>query len=84
MNSASTQKWIPLPDPIQESEINLELTWSADERTRLAIERQAQLMGFATPSDYLKQALDAVIAGNEEATVITEDERLADIGELSS
>jgi hypothetical protein len=30
-------------------------------------------MGFATPTDYLLQALAAVIAGNEEDTILTDD-----------
>jgi hypothetical protein len=37
--------FIPLADPIQESEINLTLQRSADKRTARAIKRQAELMG---------------------------------------
>jgi hypothetical protein len=76
MNADSDRTWIPFPDPIQESEINLELMWSAYERTTRAIERQAQLMGM-TAKEYLSQALAAVITGNEEATVVTRNGRLA-------
>jgi hypothetical protein len=69
--------WFPLPDPIQENEVNLTLQWSADERTSQAIKRQAKLICFKTPNDYLCQALAAVIAGNEEATVVTDEGELA-------
>jgi hypothetical protein len=34
--------WFPLPDPIQESEVNLTVQWTADERTAQAIERRTQ------------------------------------------
>jgi len=30
-------------------------------------------MGFDTPTDYLLQALAAIIAGNEEDTILTDD-----------
>ena len=59
--------WIRLPDPLTEEEVRIQITWTANARTELAIRRQAKLMGFATPTDYLLQALAAVIAGNEEA-----------------
>jgi len=68
--------WIPLPDAIKESEVKIELTWSADARTQKAIERQAAIMGFESPTAYLLQALAAVIAGNEEDTVLRTDGRL--------
>ncbi len=68
--------WIPLPDPVREEEVKLELTWSADERTRAAVERQAALMGFATLTAYLHQALASVIAGNEADTFVFDDGRL--------
>jgi hypothetical protein len=66
----------PLPDPISESEVKLELHWSADEHTRAAIERQARLMGFDTPTDYLLQILAPTIASNEESTLIGPDGQL--------
>ena len=65
-----------MPDPVRESEIKIELTWTADERTRKAIERQAAIMGFESPTAYLQQALAAVIAGNEQDTVLRTDGRL--------
>ena len=73
---APRPNWIPLPDPITESEVKLELTWSADARTRAAIERQAKIMGFESPRAYLEQAVAAIIAGNEEDTIQTLDGRL--------
>ena len=56
--------WIPWPDPIQEDEVHIDLgdAWTADERTRQAIERQAKLMGMS-PDKYLHQVLAAAIAG---------------------
>jgi hypothetical protein len=30
-------------------------------------------MGFDTPTDYLRRALAAVVAGNEEDTILTDD-----------
>jgi len=62
--------WIRLPDPLTEEEVRIQITWTAC--TELAIRRQAKLMGFATPTDYLLQALAAVIAGNEEDTILTD------------
>ena len=64
--------WIRLPDPLTEEEVRIQITWTANARTELAIIRQAKLMGFATPTDYLLQALAAVIAGNEEDTILTD------------
>jgi hypothetical protein len=64
--------WIPLPDPLTEEEVRIKITWTTNARTELAIRRQAKLMGFTTPTDYLLQALAAVIAGNEEDTILTD------------
>jgi hypothetical protein len=62
-----------LSDPIQESEVKIELHWTADERTQRALERQASLMGFATPADYLYQLIAATLASNEADTYVLED-----------
>jgi hypothetical protein len=40
-----SETWTPLPDPISEEEVKIELNWTADERTTRAIDRQAKLMG---------------------------------------
>ena len=66
----------PLPDPITESEVKMELQWSADERTRQALQRQSRLMGFDSPTDYMLQLIAATLASNEEDTVVTDDGRL--------
>jgi hypothetical protein len=66
----------PLPDPITEAEVSINLTWSADERTRQAIERQAKVLGFKTPDEYLKQGLAAMIGGHEEDTYVGPDGQL--------
>jgi hypothetical protein len=68
--------WTALPDPLREEEVKLELNWTADERIRQAILRQAALMGFESPTAYLLQALAATIAGNEEDTIISNDGRI--------
>ena len=70
--------FVPLPNPIRESEVNLTLNWSADEHTTRAIKRQAKLMGFKSPTAYLLQALAATIAGNEEDTFIGPNGQLFD------
>jgi hypothetical protein len=68
-------------DPFAKSDhrrrVNIDLgNWTADERTRQAIERQAALMGFDTPTDYLLQLIAATIASNEEFTVVADDGRI--------
>ena len=70
--------FVPLPDPIRESQVNLTLNWSADEPTTKAIERQAALMGFETPTAYLLQLIAATIAGNEEDTFVGPNGELFD------
>jgi len=65
--------WIRLPDPLTEEEVRIQITWTANVRTELAIRRQAKLMGFATPTDYLLQALAAVVSGNEEDTILASE-----------
>jgi hypothetical protein len=47
--------WLPIPDPIREEEVNIQLSWTADSRTELAIKHQAKLMGFETPAGYITQ-----------------------------
>jgi len=79
--AAATVNWKYLPNAITEEQIKLELGWSADERTRLAIERQAALMGFESPSAYLAQALAATIAGNEGDTILADDGRVLNGGD---
>jgi hypothetical protein len=53
-------------NPIQEAEVKINLSWTADQRTTEAIERQATLMGFDSPKEYLEQAIAAVLSGNEQ------------------
>ena len=66
-----------MPDPIREKEVNIQLTWTADARTELAIRRQANLIGFDTPTDYLTQTIAATLVSNgENNIVITRDGRL--------
>lgn len=59
-----TPCFVPLPDSVQESEVNLTLQWSADERTTIAIQRQAESLNLS-PDKYLHDILAAAIAGNQ-------------------
>jgi len=65
-----------MPDPIRAEEVNIELTWVVDARTELAIKRQATLMGFDTPADYLVQTIAKALATNDADVVISQDGRL--------
>jgi hypothetical protein len=68
--------WVPMPDPVTESEVNIDLKWIADSRTQLAIQRQTKLMGFESADDYLRHIIATTIASNEADTIITSDGRL--------
>jgi hypothetical protein len=79
MNTGTAPKnvnWTPMPDPIREEEVNIQLTWTADARTELAIRRQASLIGFENPVDYITQMIARSLASNDEQIVITRDGRL--------
>jgi len=52
-------------DPIIEAEVRLQLQWSADERTTAALQRQAKLMGFDSPTEYLLEVIATTLADNE-------------------
>jgi hypothetical protein len=65
-----------MPDPLTESEVNIDLKWTADARTRLAIQRQTNLMGFESADDYLHKIIATAIASHEADTIITSDGRL--------
>jgi len=67
---------LPMPDPIREEEVDIQLSWTADSRTELAIRRQAKLMGFETPAGYITQMVAQALARNDEQIVITRDGRL--------
>ena len=55
-----------MPDPTLEEEVNIQLSWTADCRTELAIRRQANLMGFETTADYITQTIARALASNDE------------------
>jgi hypothetical protein len=40
------QNWRPLPDPLQEDEVEIHLTWKANGCTKHALERRAKLNQF--------------------------------------
>jgi hypothetical protein len=75
-NTVKTPNWIPLPDPLTEEEVNIQITWTADAGTTAAIERQAKKLGFDSPTDYLQRTLADVIANDEEDTILANDGRL--------
>jgi hypothetical protein len=66
----------PVADSITEDEVELQISWTADERTTQAILRQADLMGFESGTAYLLQALSATIASNETDTIVSNDGRI--------
>ena len=68
--------WIPLPDPLTETEVNIQFNWTADARTTAALERQAKGMGFESPHAYILQLFAATLAGNEADSVLTDDGRV--------
>jgi hypothetical protein len=74
--------WISMPDPIREEEVNIQLAWTADSRTELAIRRQANLMGFETAAGYITQMIARALARNDQEIVITRDGRLVHKGPL--
>ena len=53
-----------MPDPLTEEQVYIQLSWSADEGTRRAIERQAKLMGFDTPTEPKYMTSDHRVAGS--------------------
>jgi hypothetical protein len=55
--------------------VNIDLNWTADERTQKAIERQAAIMGYESPTAYLRQAIACALEGGEEDTILTIDGR---------
>ena len=54
----------PEPDPLTEEQVHIRLSWTADERTRRAIERQAKSMGFNTPTEHKYVTLDHRVTGS--------------------
>jgi len=56
----------PEPDPLTEEQVHIRLSWTADERTRRAIERQA-LMGFSTPTQHKYVTSDHRVTGSSPA-----------------
>jgi hypothetical protein len=66
----------PAVNPIKKHEVRIELNWSADKRTHNVRKRQAAVMVFETPADYLHQLIAATLAGNDQNTVVGPDARL--------
>jgi hypothetical protein len=70
------QNWRPLPDPLQENEVKIELTWKANGCTRHALERQTQLNQFESVTEYLLDIITERLLDDEGDTVVTDDGRL--------
>jgi hypothetical protein len=68
--------WIRLPDPITLDEVKLTLTWSADDRTRAALERQAAAQGCESVTEYLEITMAQALADDEADTILADDGRI--------
>jgi hypothetical protein len=73
-----------MPDPIREEESQHSTQLDLRARTESAIRRQANLIGFDTPTDYLTQTIAATLVSNgENNIVITQDGRPHPQGQCS-
>jgi hypothetical protein len=70
------RNWKPLPDPITEDEVKIEITWTADQRTRQALERQARKIGYDSVDEYVLSAVVDRLITDEEDAVIADDGRI--------
>ena len=68
--------WRPLPNPLQENEVEIHLTWKANGCTRVALERQAKLNQFDSVTEYLLDIITERLLDDESDTVLTDDGRL--------
>jgi hypothetical protein len=69
--------WTPMPDPIRKEEVDIQLAWTVDARTELAIRRQANLMGFETLARLPQPRDHRGDASNETNTIIASKGSLA-------
>lgn len=65
--------WIYNPTPLTENEVNLDISWTADTKTTVALERQALCNGFGSVKDYLQQMIAAQLVSDEADTVLSND-----------
>jgi hypothetical protein len=68
--------WKRLPDPITDDQVNIEITWSADERTSAALERQAKKLGCDSVTEYVRSSVAMWLVSDEKDTVVTDDGRI--------
>jgi hypothetical protein len=68
--------WKRLPDPISEDEINIQISWIANERTRQTLERQAKKIGCDSVHDYIWFAVVDHLVMDEQDSVLTDDGRI--------
>jgi hypothetical protein len=68
--------WKRLPDPLTENQVNLEVTWTADERTTAALERQAKKLGRDSVIQYVRSNVVTWLLTDEDDTVVTDDGRI--------
>jgi hypothetical protein len=76
MKTTRTPNWTPLPDPIAENEVKLELAWTADPRTTDALKRQAKCCGYASVKDYLLVTIRTGLSQDDHDTILTTDGRM--------
>jgi hypothetical protein len=65
-----------MPDPVTESEVHIELKWTADARTKLAKHRQTKLMGFDRRTITFARSLPRRSPATKPGQSITSDGRL--------
>ena len=68
--------WRPLPDPITEDQVNIQITWVVDERTRQAIERQAKKIGYDSANEYVWFVVVDHLLMDEQDSALTDDGRI--------
>jgi hypothetical protein len=68
--------WRPLPDPITEQQVNIQISWTADIRTTAALERQAKKIGYDSANEYVWFVVVDNLVSDEEDSVLTDDGRI--------
>jgi hypothetical protein len=68
--------WRPLPEPISEDEVNIQITWAADSRTSAALERQAKKIGYDSANEYVWSVIVDNLVSDEQDSVLTDDGRI--------
>lgn len=75
MDSPADCNWIQNPNPLTLTEVNLDITWTADAKTLQALERQARCNECTSIKDYLLKVIVERLAEDEQDTVLSNDGR---------